>query len=73
MADWVLSVMMLAGAGLLIGGVYLLFTRKNRKQGILMLVASMVMFLNVAIWTVPAPAPDATTNSSNNEITGAEG
>ncbi|MEH6756843.1 MAG: hypothetical protein V7676_04975 [Parasphingorhabdus sp.] len=53
MADWILSVLMLAGAGLLAGGVYLIRTGKNKKQGALMLVASVVMFANVAIWTVP--------------------
>lgn len=73
MADWVLSVMMLAGAGLLFGGIYLIFTRKNKKQGILMLVASLVMFLNVAIWTVPAPAPGAATNTGSNGTKDAEG
>lgn len=53
MADWVLSILMLAGAGLLAGGVYLVRTGKNKKQGILMLVASAVMFANVGIWTIP--------------------
>lgn len=48
---------MLAGAGLLAGGVYLIRTGKNKKQGALMLVASAVMFANVAIWTVPTPGP----------------
>ena len=55
MADWILSVLMLAGAGLLAGGIYLIVSRKNKKQGALMLVASAVMFLNVAIWTIPGP------------------
>lgn len=53
MADWILSVLMLAGAGLVAGGVYLIRTGKNKKQGSLMLVAAAVMFANVAIWTVP--------------------
>lgn len=55
MADWTLSVLMLAGAGLLAGGIYLIGSGKNRKQGVLMLGASAVMFINVAIWTVPVP------------------
>ncbi len=61
MADWILSVLMLAGAGLLAGGVYLIRTGRNKKQGGLMLVASAVMFANVAIWTVPTSgsAPQA--------------
>jgi hypothetical membrane protein len=53
LADWILSVLMLAGAGLLAGGVYLIRTGKNKKQGILMLIASAVMFANVGIWTIP--------------------
>ena len=53
MANWVLSVLMLAGAGLLAGGIYLIGSGRNKKQGVLMLVASVVMFINVAIWTVP--------------------
>lgn len=53
MANWVLSVLMLAGAGLLAGGIYLIGSGRNKKQGVLMLVASAVMFINVAIWTVP--------------------
>lgn len=61
MADWILSVLMLAGAGLLVGGIYLIRTGKNKKQGALMLVASAVMFANVAIWTIPTsgPGPEA--------------
>lgn len=58
MADWILSVLMLAGAGLFAGGVYLIRAGKNKKQGTLMLIASAVMFANVAIWTVPTPGSD---------------
>ncbi len=64
MADSILSVLMLAGAGLLAGGVYLIRTGKNRKQGILMLIASAVMFANVAIWTVPTPGSDSQSGSA---------
>ncbi|MEW4466823.1 hypothetical protein AB1K62_03195 [Parasphingorhabdus sp. JC815] len=62
MADWILSVLMLAGAGLLAGGIYLIRSGRNKKQGALMLAASAVMFINVAIWTVPTadPVPDDT-------------
>ncbi len=55
MTNWVLSILMLAGAALLGGGIYLLRTGKNRKQGILMLVAAAVMFVNVGIWSIPTP------------------
>ena len=55
MTDWVLSILMLAGAALLGGGIYLLIKGQNRKQGWLMLVAAAVMFMNVVIWTIPTP------------------
>lgn len=50
---------MLSGAALVAGSVYLIRTGKNRKQGWLMLVAAAVMFMNVAIWTIPAPEQGA--------------
>ena len=59
MADWVLSILMLAGIGLLIGGIYLIRSGKNKKQGVLMLGASAVMFINVEIWTVPTASYEA--------------
>ena len=55
MTDWILSILMLAGAALLAGGVYLFRSGKNKKQGVLMLVAAAVMFANVAIWSIPLP------------------
>ncbi|SIN91903.1 hypothetical protein SAMN02745824_2297 [Parasphingorhabdus marina DSM 22363] len=63
MADWVLSVLMLAGAALLGGGIYLLVKGQNRKQGWLMLLASAVMFMNVVIWTIPTPNEAASTEN----------
>ena len=53
MADWLLSILMIAGTALLAGGIYILIKRQHKRQGILMLVASAVMFANVAIWLVP--------------------
>lgn len=47
-----LSVLVLAAFALIAGALYLLIKRKERKQGILMLVAAAVMFGNVLIWTV---------------------
>ncbi len=55
LADWVLSILMLAGAALLGGGIYQLRQGQNRKQGWLMLLAAAVMFMNVVIWTIPTP------------------
>lgn len=63
LADWVLSILMLAGAALLGGGIYLLRKGRNSKQGWLMLLAAAVMFMNVVIWTIPTP--DQVTASEN--------
>ncbi|GLT02016.1 hypothetical protein GCM10007897_34190 [Sphingobium jiangsuense] len=49
-----LSLLMLAGLMLAAGGVWVLVKQpRNRRQGWLMIVAALVMFGNVAIWTVP--------------------
>ena len=58
MSNLILSVLMLAGAALLAGGVYMLRKGVNRKQGWLMLVAAAVMFANVGIWSIPVPERD---------------
>jgi len=47
-----LSIAVLASFALVAGGAYLLIKRKERKQGILMLIAAAVLFGNVLIWTV---------------------
>ena len=47
-----LSILVLATFALVAGGLYMLVRRKERKQGILMLVAAAVMFGNVLVWTV---------------------
>lgn len=47
-----LSILVLATFALVAGAVYLLVKRKERKQGILMLIAAAVLFGNVLIWTV---------------------
>ncbi len=49
----ILSILMLAGAALTGGGAYALAKGRDRKRGVLMLVAGLVMFANVAIMTVP--------------------
>tara|TARA_R110000824_G_scaffold21728_2_gene80731 strand:- start:537 stop:740 length:204 start_codon:yes stop_codon:yes gene_type:complete len=55
MSDLILSILMLAGAALLAGGVFVLRKGVNKKQGWLMLVAAAVMFANVAIGMIPIP------------------
>ena len=51
-----LSLAVLAAFALAGGGLYLLAKGSNRKQGLLMLLAALVLFANVLIWAVPAPA-----------------
>lgn len=48
-----LSMLMLAGFLLGGGGVWMLLKKGDTKRGWLMIVAAMVMFANVAIWTMP--------------------
>jgi hypothetical protein len=47
-----LSILVLATFALVAGATYLLARRKERKQGLLMLVAAAVLFGNVLIWTI---------------------
>jgi len=56
MAGTILSILMLAGVALLAGGMHLLIRKKDRRRGLLMLVAAAVMFGNMAIWLVPTPS-----------------
>ncbi|MBB3980689.1 uncharacterized membrane protein HdeD (DUF308 family) [Sphingobium fontiphilum] len=49
----ILSVLMLAGALLVGGGIYAVAKMHDRKRGILMIVAGMVMFGNVLIASIP--------------------
>jgi hypothetical protein len=46
-----LSLLMLAGFALTGGGIYTLVKAKDRTRGVLMIVAALVMFGNVAIMT----------------------
>lgn len=47
-----LSLAMIAAFALTGGGAYLLIKGRVRKQGVLMLVAALVLFANVLIWTL---------------------
>jgi hypothetical protein len=51
-ADLLLSLLMLAGFALAGGGVYTMVKLKDRTKGILMLIAALVMWGNVAIITL---------------------
>lgn len=46
------AIAMLAAFACLIGGGYLLATRRDRTKGVLMLVMAVVLVGNVAIWTL---------------------
>ncbi|MBY4637037.1 hypothetical protein K5P26_07795 [Sphingopyxis sp. XHP0097] len=52
MGDLLLSIVMLSGIALL-GGAVFVFRSGDRRRALLMLVAALVMFANVAIWLVP--------------------
>lgn len=50
----ILSILMLAGLMMAGGGLYILLKQpENRKRAWLMMIAGLVMFANVAIWTIP--------------------
>ena len=51
-----LSIAVLAAFALTAGGLYLLVKRKETKQGLLMLLAAAVFFVNVLIWSLPTPS-----------------
>ncbi len=53
MSDLVLSIFMLAGLFLLGGSGWMIAKRRDYKRGLLMLIAALVMFGNVAVWVVP--------------------
>ena len=53
MGPTILSILMLAGIALSVGGIYLIGKKQDRKRGWLMIVMAIVMFTNVAIWVVP--------------------
>lgn len=55
MAGTILSILMLAGGLLTGGGIYTIVRRRERKRGVLMIVAGLVMFANVAITAIPGP------------------
>lgn len=53
MASIILSVLMITGLALIAGAVFLYRRGGDRKRVLLMVVAALVMFANVAIWAVP--------------------
>ena len=57
----ILSILMLAGLGL-IGGAVVLARRDERKKALLMVIAALVMFANVGIWTLPTASGESPTD-----------
>ena len=47
-----LSIAVLAAFALVAGGLWLMVKRGEKKQGGLMILAALVLFANVLIWTV---------------------
>lgn len=52
MSDTIMSVLMLTGVVLTGGAVYV-FRTGDRRRALLMLVAALVMFANIAVWLIP--------------------
>ncbi len=50
-----LSISMLAVLALALGGGWTIARRPNKLQGVLMLVAALVLLANVLIWAWPIP------------------
>lgn len=51
-ANIALSIAMLAVFALGAGGVWLIVKQRDRKRGVLMLVAALAVLANVLIWTL---------------------
>ena len=51
-SDGTMALGMIAGFFLVAGGAKLAFDRQTRGRGILMIIAGLVLFMNVMIWTV---------------------
>ncbi|WP_380874765.1 hypothetical protein ACFB49_01210 [Sphingomonas sp. DBB INV C78] len=47
------AIAMIAVFALIGGGIYLLRTGRDRRKGVLMLIAAVVLFGNVLLWTLP--------------------
>ena len=56
MADFALSLTMLAALALS-GGAIVLWRRGEGRKALLMVAAALVALANVAIWSLPTPAP----------------
>jgi hypothetical protein len=55
MSSWLAAVIVIAAFALILGGIRMA-VRGRRAQGVLMIIAALVILLNLAILTVPVPA-----------------
>ena len=52
LSDWIMALAVIAAFLLVAGGIRLARTRQSRAQGVLMIVAALVILMNVMIWTI---------------------
>ena len=52
LSDWVMALAVIASFVLVLGGIRLVRARQSRKQGVLMIIAALVILMNVMIWTL---------------------
>lgn len=52
MSDTILSILMLTGIAMTAGAIYV-GRKGDRRRALLMVIAALVMFANVAIWLIP--------------------
>ena len=62
MLETMMSVLMLTGL-ILIGGAIFVFRAGDRRRALLMIIAALVMFANVAIWLVPVKETPASSGA----------
>lgn len=53
MANFLLTIAMLGVTALTGGGLWLIVKGARRRQGVLMIIAALVLLGNVLIWTAP--------------------
>lgn len=53
MSATILSILMLAGIALSVGGLMMIVKKRDHQKGWLMIAAAVVMFANVLIWALP--------------------
>ena len=52
LSDWVFALAVIASILLVGGGIRLIRQRQSRTQGVLMIIAALVILMNVMIWTL---------------------